>query len=291
MKTGIYKYQNKLNGHIYIGQSINIDRRYAQHLYDAEHRPERSTGIDKAIAKYGIENFDFSIVEECPVEQLDEREIYWINYFDSYHNGYNCSIGGASLRGEDHPRAILTEEDVWAIREMYNMRIPRREVYEAFSHTGISERGFKKVWDNENWPNIHADVYTEENKIWHKNNVGHGEDQIGLSSKDRTLKQEEIDAIVLDYQNGMNINQLAKKYNRDYGIIQKYLSNPTETQTVKHKGRKIKNLNTDKVFNSISSAAKWAHCGATTLTRHLYTDGIAGVVPETQEPAQWVEIL
>ena len=72
MKTGIYKYQNKLNGHIYIGQSINIDRRYAQHLYDAEHRPERSTGIDKAIAKYGIENFDFSIVEECSVEQLDE---------------------------------------------------------------------------------------------------------------------------------------------------------------------------------------------------------------------------
>lgn len=291
MKIGIYKYENKLNGHIYIGQSSNIRKRYAQHLYDATHRPERATGIDKAIAKYGIENFIFSIIEECPIEKLDEREIYWIDFYDSYHNGYNCSIGGGSLKGENHPRAILTEEDVWEIRELYKLHVPRREVYEIYKDTGISERGFKKVWDNENWPNIHTDVYTEENKQWHKQNTGHGEDQIGLSSLDRTLKQEEINAIVFDYQNGMNINQLAKKYNRDYGIIQKYLANPKETKQVNYLGRTIKNLNTGKIFSSISQAAKWAGCGATTLTRHLNTDGIAGKVPETKEPAKWIEIL
>lgn len=290
MKIGIYKYENKLNHQVYIGQSINIEKRYAQHLYDAKYRPERGTGIDKAIHKYGIENFDFSIIEECTQEELDEKEQKWIEFYDSYHNGYNCSIGGKSLRGEDHPRAILTEEEVWIIREMYKMKIPRREVYKMFEASGITERGFKKIWDCENWPHVHEDVYTEENKAWHKQNVGHNEDQIGLSSLDRAITQEEIDMMLKDYKNGLNIHQISKKYNRDYGVVQKYLSNPIANTTVKYRGRVLKNLNTGKIFKSISSAARWASCGATTLTRHLYTDGIAGKVPDTNEKAKWIEI-
>lgn len=72
--TGIYKYKNKINGRIYIGQSTDIEHRYKQHLYDAKNRTEKSTGIDIAINKYGIENFCFEILEECDVNQLDERE-------------------------------------------------------------------------------------------------------------------------------------------------------------------------------------------------------------------------
>ena len=52
----------------------------------------------------------------------------------------------------------------------------------------------------------------------------------------------------------------------------------------------MKNLNTGKIFKSINSAAKWAGCGATTLTRHLTSDKIAGKVPDTQEPAHWEEL-
>lgn len=50
--------------------------------------------IYRAIRKYGLENFTFEVLEECPSELLNEREIYWINYFDSYYNGYNCTLGG-----------------------------------------------------------------------------------------------------------------------------------------------------------------------------------------------------
>lgn len=88
----------------------------------------------------------------------------------------------------------------------------------------------------------------------------------------------------------MTINAIAKKYNRDNGTVQKYISNPNALKKVQYKGRAIKNLNTNKTFNSISTAAKWAGCGATTLTRHLATDKIAGKVPETNEPAQWEEL-
>lgn len=290
MSIGIYKYQNKINGKIYIGQSTNIETRRQQHIYDAEKRCERSTGVDVAIKKYGIENFDFQIVEECSKEQLDEKERYWIAYYDSYHNGYNRTPGGSVLRGEEHPKAILDEDQVWQIRELYKNHVTRSKVYKMFQDTGITERGFLKIWNCETWTNVHTDVYTEENKAWHKAQTGHAEDQIGLSSLDRAIRQEEIDEWVKDYQNGMSINALAKKYQRDNSTIEKYINNPVAINKVQYKGRKIQNENTGIIFKSISAAARWAGCGATTLTRHLTSDKIAGKVPETGEPAKWIEL-
>lgn len=291
MSTGIYKYENKINGHIYIGQSLNIETRYQQHIYDAAHRPEVSSGIDIAINKYGIENFTFEIIELCNADLLDERERYWITYYDSYNNGYNRTPGGNVLRGSEHPKAILNEDQIWQIRELYGQKTKRSEVFKKFEQFGISERGFLKIWNGETWPHIHADVYTAENKEWHKKQVGHVEDQIGLSSLDRAINQDEINEWLKDYQNGMSINAISKKYNRDNGTVSKYISNPQAITSVKYKGRQIKNVNTGKIFKSISAAAKWANCGATTLTRHLASDKIAGVVPETQEPAEWIELV
>ena len=44
--------------------------------------------------KYGIEHFTIEAIEECPINILSEREKYWISEFDSYHNGYNATLGG-----------------------------------------------------------------------------------------------------------------------------------------------------------------------------------------------------
>lgn len=289
MTIGIYCYENKINHMMYIGQSTSIEKRYKQHLYDSTKRPVQT--IDLAIAKYGIDCFDFTIIEECSEDRLNEREIYWIDYYGSYVNGYNSTIGGKSLFGDNHPRAYLSNEDIYNIREEYKNGTPFRDVYSRYENTGISKRGFKKVWDGENWTHIHMDVYTEENKQKHHKNMGHSKDQIGLSPLDKAISQEEIDQFLNDYNAGMNIHKIAKKYNRDYGIIQKYLNNPIANTTVKYNGRQVKNINTGIVFNSINSAAKWAGCGSTTLTRHLSMDGIAGKVPGTNESAEWIEIL
>ena len=88
----------------------------------------------------------------------------------------------------------------------------------------------------------------------------------------------------------MTINAIAKKYKRDNGTVEKYVANPVAVQKVKYKGRQVQNVNTGKIFKSISAAAKWAGCGATTLTRHLAGDKIAGKVPDTDEPAEWIEL-
>lgn len=290
MSMGIYKYTNKLNGKSYIGYSQNIENRYQQHLYDANHPERKGTGIDIAIRKYGIENFTFEILELDEKEDLSERERYWISYYDSYNNGYNRTVGGDGLSGEEHPRAILTQQQVWDIREQYRLGVRRSEVFTPYLKQGITERCLLKVWNHETWIGVHDDVYTEENRLLHKSQIGHSEDQIGLSSEDRKIKQEEIALWLIDYNNGMTINAIAKKYHRDNGTVEKYIHNPYSSNKVKYSGRIVMNVETQQKFKSINSAAKWAGCGATTLTRHLASDKIAGKVPDTQEPAHWIEL-
>lgn len=50
--------------------------------------------IKKAIRKYGKDNFTIELIEEVKVDKLDEREVYWISFYDSYNKGYNCTLGG-----------------------------------------------------------------------------------------------------------------------------------------------------------------------------------------------------
>lgn len=288
---GIYKIANDLNDKVYIGQSTDIKRRFKQYIQDVlnESRRNRSK-IHKVMWEYGIEHFSFEIIEECNFNELDDREIYWIKYYDSFHNGYNSTAGGKTPKEESHPKAIVTKEDVWAIRELYNQHVPFRMAWNLYKECGLAKKGFQNIWKNQTWKSIHQDVYTDENKKWHSTfAVGHSEDQKGLSSQDRQLTQEEVDAIYKDFLNGYSISQLVKKYNRDYGTIQRYISNPVVSK-VNFSGIKIKNKETQKVFSSISSAAHWAKCGATTIRRHLYDKKSAGTVPEMNVPAHWEPI-
>lgn len=82
---GIYKITNLINGKSYIGQSVHIKRRWAEHC-----QPSAHSLIGKAIQKYGKENFSFQVVEECPIELLDEKEEYYIDFYNSITPyGYN----------------------------------------------------------------------------------------------------------------------------------------------------------------------------------------------------------
>ena len=96
---GIYKIQNLINGKIYIGQSVDIDYRFRNHKSESFNPKSNAydTAIHRAIRKYGVENFLFDIVEECCQDELREREIYWINYYGSFGNGYNLTTGGEGV--------------------------------------------------------------------------------------------------------------------------------------------------------------------------------------------------
>ena len=88
----IYKITNKINGKIYIGKTeFSIKKRWKEHIADSKkgfvNRP-----LYNAMNKYGISNFLIEQIEEC--ENLNERERYWIQYYDTYKNGYNATLGG-----------------------------------------------------------------------------------------------------------------------------------------------------------------------------------------------------
>lgn len=84
--SGIYKITNKDNGKIYIGQSTNLYNRIRAH------KKGEFNGNSKMKEDEG--DFEIDIVEKCSIEKLDEREIYWINYYNSIEKGYNIYKGG-----------------------------------------------------------------------------------------------------------------------------------------------------------------------------------------------------
>lgn len=95
MTTGyIYKITNKINNKIYIGQTArDIDSRYYEHKKCAENT-NTNQPLYNAMRKYGVEAFKVDLVEECDESMLNDREIYYIDKYDSYKNGYNATLGG-----------------------------------------------------------------------------------------------------------------------------------------------------------------------------------------------------
>lgn len=93
---GIYKITNKINGKSYIGQSKNIHRRWQSEIADSNNVNSHSYDypLMRAFRKYGVDNFEFEVVEECEIEELNQKEIYWIDYFDTFFHGYNQTLGG-----------------------------------------------------------------------------------------------------------------------------------------------------------------------------------------------------
>lgn len=93
---GIYKIENKVNGHVYIGQSINIKRRWFEHRCDLRGNRHYNGHLQSSWNKYGEKNFIHEVVETCDISELDDREKYWIGFYDSTNaqKGYNLSPGG-----------------------------------------------------------------------------------------------------------------------------------------------------------------------------------------------------
>lgn len=91
----IYKITNTLNNKSYIGQTIKtVEKRFQQHKNNSNKDYFSQIVLYKAFNKYGIENFKCETIEEVSNEFLDDREKYWIEYYNTYFDGYNSTIGG-----------------------------------------------------------------------------------------------------------------------------------------------------------------------------------------------------
>lgn len=95
MRGFIYKITNTINSKSYIGQTIqNVKERFYQHCATKCSKAVSNMAIHRAIKKYGKSNFTVEVIEEIDSANLNDRERYWIKYYNSYNNGYNSTKGG-----------------------------------------------------------------------------------------------------------------------------------------------------------------------------------------------------
>lgn len=297
---GIYIIKNDINNLVYIGQSVNIKARYWAHVQSAknEKAQDHYTKIHKAMHDLGIEHFSYSILEKCPLEELDEKEKYYIQKYDSYLHGYNMTLGGESNKYETNGRAILTLAQVEEIRLMYGARIPFREAYKRYEGI-ISKRGFKKVWGYENWRGILPEVYTDENMEWHATYAKSSHDgntSLGKNNTLRACSKEEIRQMRELRGQGFSYEKISKMVNRSIGVVRKYCLH-RKSPTPQAIGRQpsaiaVRNIETGLVFDSLKQAAKWAGVVNSSHLKKVASKEnpnwkTSGRVPSTGEPAHW----
>ena len=151
IKVGIYKITNLCNGKIYIGQSNNIYRRWKDHRCNSKNTnsADYDSVLHRAFRKYGVNNFSFDIIEECNLKDLNDREIYWIEYYDSTNLsiGYNLTTGGCGNRTwniKDDDMLITLSQNGYSIQEISQIM--------CRSYDSIKQRRVHLcVTNNNNW--------------------------------------------------------------------------------------------------------------------------------------------
>ena len=133
LTIGIYMITNKINNKKYIGQSIRIETRWREHR-NSYLRNDKNTHLYNAMKKYGLENFDFIILEECKKEELNNREKYWIDFYQTTdrNKGYNATSGGDSnyfVREETKIKQSNTKKELFAstnLADVYSKAIKKK---------------------------------------------------------------------------------------------------------------------------------------------------------------------
>lgn len=213
--TGIYKITNLVNNKSYIGKSIHIPRRFLEHRSPNEWKRNSNKPLYLAFKKYGLENFTFEVIERCSKEELNDKEKYWIAQLDTQNpdKGYNITAGGDGHDSdENHPNHKLTRQDVIDIRTRYGNLERKMSVKEDYKDK-IGPSGFSKIWKGETWSDIMPEVYTEENKEFHKNDTG----LKGSKNGRALLTEQDVYNIRLRKKQGENWEKVYEDY-RHTGI-------------------------------------------------------------------------
>lgn len=184
---GIYMITNDINNKVYIGQSININKRIQEHFWKSTCQKDISynSALHNAIRKYGREHFYWEILEECDPSILDEREKIYISQYNSISpNGYNILSGGQQHRTEQtrcvdcgriiHKYATRCKEcdakhqrhTIWPSRNELKQLI-RTTSFEAIGRQfSVDGNAVRKWCDKYNLPRRKTDIKQYTNEEW-----------------------------------------------------------------------------------------------------------------------------
>lgn len=156
----IYCYTNKLNGHKYVGQTNNIERRQREHK-STSYNPKSVSYNDlvhKKMRQYGYDNFNFDVLEVLytdDIEVVNAQEQFWIKKLDTYcghGKGYNMDLGG----GQPEHSRVVSKEDIIAIKQMLKNKEPFIDIQKRFNISAAFvssiNHGIYYYDDKENYP-------------------------------------------------------------------------------------------------------------------------------------------
>lgn len=259
MSCGIYKIENLINHKVYIGQSINIEARFVKHKSCKD-----NCLIHKAIQKYGQNNFSYEIIEECDVQDLNEREIYWIKFYQScilnnLNKGYNMNYGGSNGEGLKKGQPI----EQYSLSGEYIKTYPSAR--QASLDLNISQSAIsncitgKSRWaGGYQWKKVGSDKeimpIQTSNIIFYSKVIKYDLDGNFLNIYDNLS-----DAAKQNNGHKSGISKACKKNTTYLGFLWKYQDDDKEIQKVKKKpkiGQYDLNNNLLNVFETISQAGR-----------------------------------
>lgn len=143
----IYKITNTINNKVYIGQTHDVAKRWYKHNYNA--KSGRKGHLYDAMRKYGLENFTIEVIEECFDDFVDDRERYWIAFYNSTDKqfGYNKTFGGQNAYTWD----FLDDRDTSSKRLSDSLKghsvsmDTRKRLSQAFKNRIISDEQRQKI--------------------------------------------------------------------------------------------------------------------------------------------------
>lgn len=164
---GIYKITNLLNGESYIGKSVNIKRRFAEHKIGKGHK---NSLIKKAIEYFGVSNFKFEVLEECAREMMPQKEKHYIKL---HKPEYNRTSGG------DGRNRSLTKEEKEVLRKHGKAR------WELLT----SEEKEHRINNNLKGPRVGHSVSKETREKLRQANLGKKQSKETIEKRKRTIKK------------------------------------------------------------------------------------------------------
>ena len=197
----IYLISNDVNNKLYVGQTIQtLNKRFNGHCCYSKSDRSVNMYIKRAIHKYGKDKFHITLIEECPINLLNDREKYWIAFYDSYNNGYNLTKGGQDSNYFNLHRL----EDTVDIKKFTEYIIEFRPLaIEVASHFGISKCSVYNLIKRLDNPNLVLNSYNPRK---------------AKSVED--IDNEELKRLYLE---GWSILDLVKKYHIRKKRISKFL--------------------------------------------------------------------
>lgn len=171
IKKDIYIIKNDINTKVYIGQALDTRKRFQSHC---KNNRDNSL-IDKAIKKYGQEHFWFEILES-QIENYNEREKYWIKYYNSKSPfGYNILDGGSApsiYYGDNHPNIKISDANVIKLKkDLAETQISLSKLAEKYKiskkqvlriNQGISRASLNENYPIRKNPNINGKLTEED---------------------------------------------------------------------------------------------------------------------------------